>query len=516
MTAPPLIPGYEHARVLGEGGCATVHLYRERTEQMQRDVAVKVLRDLGLEEVTRRLFTTEAQSMATLGGHPNIVQVFRVDKTPAGERYIVMQFYANGDLATAARGRRFAVAEALEIGVRIASAVETAHQAGILHRDIKPANVLVDEYGQPGLTDFGIAGRIATIGLDDSGLSVPWAAPEVVHGGDASTVTDVYSLAASVWQLLVGRSPFADPDGRDNSVESITHRVLTMPAPATGRGDVPPSLERLLSTGLAKSPAARPQSAATFANGLRAVQREIGLLETPLVVVERRSDATTVAPRPPTPPAGHTYLTARRDPQGSSRTAPPLFDDPGFAADLRVPTAVRAGPRPDPRPRPPVTPETALRPVPPTPIPEPAAAAARRLPIVLAGAAAVLLAVVVGVVIMWGGPTDEPTAPLVSATRDPGVQDAGVLGANVPPGVPTVKAERVDAATVRFSWAYSAQLDSDTFTWRTQDGAAGGAVNEPVVVVPAVAGASSCVQVKVVRADGSNAATDWSPAGCLG
>lgn len=520
MIAVPYIPGYEHLRVLGEGGCATVHLYREQTEQMQRDVAVKVLRDLGIEDVTQRLFLTEAQSMATLGGHPNIVQVFRVDKTPAGERYIAMQYYPNGDLATAARERPLDVAAALEIGVRIASAVETAHQAGILHRDIKPANVLVDEYGQPGLTDFGIAGRIATIGQDDSGLSLLWAAPEVVRGDNGSMVTDVYSLAATVWQLLVGRSPFAEPAGREDTVEAITHRVLAVPAPPTGRGDVPASLERLLARGMAKNPADRPHSAEAFANELRAVQRGAGLLQTPLVVGPRRAGAAPGAPKSPEPPVGHTYLRPPSAPAphlpSSTRLRQPSM--PAFA-DAGSWPAEPAGGRPlaMARPRSPIAPVTALRPVatPPAPDPEPAAPP-RRLPMVLTGAAAVVVAGVVGIVIMSGGGSGDPgpTSP-VSSTRDVGVQDAGVLGANIPPGTPTVAAVRVDVATVRFSWTYSAQLDSDTFTWRTQDGSAGGAVDEPAVTVPVAAGVPPCVQVKVVRADGSNGTTDWSPAGCL-
>lgn len=85
-------------------------------------------------------------------------------------------------------------------------------------------------------------------------------------------------------------------------------------------------------------------------------------------------------------------------------------------------------------------------------------------------------------------------------------------GANVPPGVPAITAERLDATTVRFTWTYSARLDSDTFAWRTRDGATSGTSATATVDLPAAAGL--CVQVKVVRADGGNATTDWSPEGC--
>jgi serine/threonine protein kinase len=502
MTAgPPVIPGYEFVELLGKGGCATVYRYRERSEQYQRDVAVKVLRDLGLGDVTSKLFVTEAQSMALLGDHPNIVQVFKVDVTPAGERYIVMQYYPNGDLASAVHARPFGVDRALDVGVRIAGAVQTAHQAEILHRDIKPANILTDKYGNPGLTDFGIAGRIATIGEDASGLSVAWAAPEVVRGADASVVTDVYSLVATVWQLLVGRSPFSDARGVDNSMEAITNRVLTMPPPPTGRPDVPQSLERLLAAGLAKDPRARPQTAMAFADGLQAVARELRLRETPLDVVQD-GDLTTVRPRQSPPSTGGTRVRV------PSQARPVLPREVYHAArEVYQP----------PRPSAPPAAVTAVRQVQPQPEAAVVALRPRRLLLVLAGAAAAIAAVVTGLVIITSGPPepDAPTQP--SATRDVGPQDAGVPGADVPPGVPAITAGRIDDATVRFSWTYSARLDSDTFAWRTQSGGgANGTADTPTVDIPAAAGSTICLQVKVVRADGSNATTDWSPAGCSG
>ena len=537
-TAPPVIPGYEHVRHLGTGGCATVWHYRERTEQMERDVAIKVLHDLGMGDVSRRLFLGEVRAMARLGSHPNIVQVFRADATPAGEPYIVMQFYPNSDLASIARARPFSVAEALEIGVRLAGAVETAHDAGILHRDIKPANVLADEFGQPGLTDFGIAGRIATIGQDDSGLSVPWAAPEVVRGGTASIVTDVYSLAATVWQLLVGRSPFSDPLGRNDSVDAITHRVLTTSAPPTGRRDVPRSLELALADGLAKNPADRPPTAADLARRLQDVERDLGLSVT-RIVVRRQADSTTVTPAPSSRPEGHTRLSAPprvdtvrrlRSPgphPGQSTPGQPVPGQPSSGQSTPGPFVrpVTPGPPAPMQPAPlrePARPAaqpaaaTALREVAPAPEPVVVPPPQRRLPLVLAGAAAVVVAVVVGVVIMTSGPPNQGAAgEQPTVTRDVGVQDAGVPGVNVPPGVPTITPERLDDATVRFTWTYSARLDSDTFAWRIQDGAAGTAATA-TVDLPVPVGEATCLQVKVVRADGGNATTDWSPAGCSG
>ena len=152
-----------------------------------------------------------------------------------------MKYYPPPNLAVRSRAERMSVEEVLRTGIQLASAVETAHRAGIIHRDIKPANVLVSQYGQPGLTDFGIAGRggHAEDVDEDVGVSVPWSPPEVLYGqsnGDARS--DVYSLAATLWHLLVGRSPFEQPGG-DNSAYALMPRIRAVPVPPTGRADVP-------------------------------------------------------------------------------------------------------------------------------------------------------------------------------------------------------------------------------------------------------------------------------------
>ena len=145
--------------------------------------------------------------MAQLADHPYIVQVFRSEQTADGGAYLVMKYYPPPNLAVRSRAERMSVEEVLRTGIQLASAVETAHRAGIIHRDIKPANVLVSQYGQPGLTDFGIAGRggHAEDVDEDVGVSVPWSPPEVLYGqSNGDSRSDVYSLAATLWHLLVG------------------------------------------------------------------------------------------------------------------------------------------------------------------------------------------------------------------------------------------------------------------------------------------------------------------------
>ena len=205
-AAPPDIPGLVYVQPVGSGGYADVFLYEQQMPRM--NVAVKVLKGEGLTPAIRRQFADEADTMAQLADHPYIVQVFRADTSGDGRPYLVMKYYPPPNMAMRARSQRFTVEEVLRIGIQLASAVETAHRAGIVHRDIKPANVLVSQYGAPGLTDFGIAGQLghrAGLGsdanggdddADDVGVSVPWSPPEVLYGqsnGDPRSDTSTRS-----------------------------------------------------------------------------------------------------------------------------------------------------------------------------------------------------------------------------------------------------------------------------------------------------------------------------------
>ncbi len=311
-TGAPQLPGLVYVQPLGSGGYADVYLYEQQSPRMP--VAVKVLRSEGLTDALRRQFAEEADTMAALGDHPYIVQIFRGGTSADGRPYLVMKYYPPPNLARRARLTPLTVDEVLRTGIQLASAVETAHQAGIVHRDIKPANVLVSSYGAPGLTDFGIAGRGADTSLlnrlptgdaeesAEVGVSVPWAPPEVLYVQNDGTSPqqlaergDVYSLAATLWQLLVGRSPFEVPGG-DNSAYALMPRIRTQPVPSTGRPDVPQSLERILAQSMAKDPALRPGSALELARLLQGVEQELQLARTPIVVLDDRGGATTGAP----------------------------------------------------------------------------------------------------------------------------------------------------------------------------------------------------------------------------
>ncbi|HEY3016180.1 MAG TPA: serine/threonine-protein kinase [Nocardioides sp.] len=286
MTGPAL-PGFTYLDRLGTGGFAEVFLYEQ--EWPRRKVAVKVVRpDVPLTEREKALFTSEANSMAQLADHPYIVTVISagiLGPADGSRPYLVLRYCPPPDLGVRVRSTPLTVPDALATGIKLASAIETAHRAGILHRDIKPSNVLVTTYGEPALTDFGIAGRIHEVDADrEVRISFPWSSPELLDGrSNGSVSSDVYSLGATIWNLLVGRSPFAQPQG-DNSARALSVRILHQAPPLTQRRDVPPAFDRLLQQCLAKDPAHRPSTALELARGMQQIEAQLGFARTPIAV----------------------------------------------------------------------------------------------------------------------------------------------------------------------------------------------------------------------------------------
>jgi serine/threonine protein kinase len=146
--------GFASADEIGRGGFGIV--FRCHQTALDRIVAVKVLTAELDEDRTR--FLREQRAMGSLTGHPNIVGVLQVGETTSGYPYLVMQYHRRGSLHERIRRLgRLPLEEVLRVGVKMAGALETAHRQEILHRDVKPANILMTNYGEPALSDFGIA-----------------------------------------------------------------------------------------------------------------------------------------------------------------------------------------------------------------------------------------------------------------------------------------------------------------------------------------------------------------------
>jgi serine/threonine protein kinase len=282
-SKPPQLSGFTYVRPLGGGGFADVFLFDQNMPR--RKTAVKVLLDGFVDDSVRRMFRAEADIMAELGAHPSILTVYEAGLSADGRPYIVMEFCPEG-LGKSWRKRPMAVADVLHIGVKLASALETAHRHRftILHRDIKPSNILITEYGSPVLSDFGIATSLSSDSANDIlAMSVPWSAPEVISEKTSGTVaSEVWSLGATLYSLLAGRSPFEIADSSKNSRDQLKSRIQKANYTPIGRSDIPESVERVLLKSMAKDPSDRYPSMLEFALELNELQSELGLRTTPL------------------------------------------------------------------------------------------------------------------------------------------------------------------------------------------------------------------------------------------
>ncbi len=287
-TTPPQIPGFTFVEPIGEGGFADVLLYEQRLPS--RRVAVKVLRK-GTDAQGLEMFYAEANVMAQLSSHPSIMPIYQAD-VANGRPYLVMEYCPGPHLANRLRTERIPVPEVLETAVKVASAVETAHRAGILHRDIKPHNILTNAYGSPLLTDFGISSSVGSADHANYAMSIPWSAPEVLADQPyAGVASDVFSLAATVYSLLAGRSPFEVP-GAANDHATLINRIERQQPGRILRSDVPESLSTALLRAMAKRPEDRPQSAMAFARTLQEIEIELHRSPTRLEVLDASVGAT--------------------------------------------------------------------------------------------------------------------------------------------------------------------------------------------------------------------------------
>ncbi|MFD4959702.1 serine/threonine-protein kinase [Microbacterium sp. NPDC058389] len=282
-SAPPIVPGLAYIRPLGSGGFADVFLYEQ--DMPRRNVAVKVMPSDVRDPELRRMFNAEADVLAHLSAHPSIVTVYQASISADGRPYIVMEF-CPGSLSQRYRVERMPVDEVLAIGVRMASALESAHRAGLIHRDVKPSNILITTFGTPVLADFGISASLQRkSGGEVLAMSIPWSAPEVVAEQTSGTVaSEVWSLGATVYSLLAGHSPFERRERGQNTKDLLRRRIARATYVEIPRHDVPVALQTMLATAMNRDPARRYDSARAFGEALRSVQAELGLSPTPLEI----------------------------------------------------------------------------------------------------------------------------------------------------------------------------------------------------------------------------------------
>jgi serine/threonine protein kinase len=271
-AAPPatLAGGrYVLGALLGEGASKRVYLGHD--QRLDRAVAIARVDTGGLDQSGRLRIEREAQAMARLGDHPNIVTVHDVLEE-GGAIYIVTQYMSGGDLArriVESPGGRLAVGEAVAIAIQICRALEHAQGRGVIHRDLKPANVWLAGDGTAKLGDFGLALALDRSRLTADGMivgTVAYMPPEQALGRPRDGRSDLYALGATLYEMVTGRPPFLGED----MIAVLSQHIHTPPvAPGWLNPAIPQPLERLILDLLAKDPEARPAGAAAVRGRLQ-------------------------------------------------------------------------------------------------------------------------------------------------------------------------------------------------------------------------------------------------------
>jgi serine/threonine-protein kinase PknK len=336
------VPGCVGAEEIGTGGYGRV--YRAHQPAFNRTVAVKVLHGRLDDADTLRRFQRECQAIGAVAGHPNIVEVHDAGGTPSGHPYIVMPYLRRGSLAQRlAREGPIPWPQAVAITIKLCGALHSAHQASVLHRDIKPENILISDYGEPLLADFGIAHQLgsAMFTTTAAALTPAHGAPELMSDGKPSVASDIYSLASTLHTLIRGKPPFSRRG--EESVFPMLARIATEPPPDLRRHGSPDEITRIVEQAMAKNPQSRPATARAFGKALQQGQARLHLPVTDLPMAD--DDSPAGAPptvRTPPPPTVRTSAPGGPPPTPRTvRTPPPGAPGPFLPT---APAAPAAGP----------------------------------------------------------------------------------------------------------------------------------------------------------------------------
>ncbi len=271
-----------HFRILeklGEGGMGVV--YRAYDENLQREVALKVLRTDPREDGTGRArMRREALALAQLN-HPNIAIVYDFE-TEGDSDFVVLEYVSGESLAHLIRQKPLPLARLLALGAEISDAVEKAHSNGIIHCDLKPSNIVLTEDFHAKVLDFGLArlfrgmgdSSTAVTATGSSGGTLPYMAPEQLSG-TADVRSDVYAIGAVIYEMATGVRAFQQEHFAD-LVEAILHD--RPPLPSTLNQEIPPEVDAIIAKALAKSPVDRYQSAAELRDDLLRVSAGIPIV----------------------------------------------------------------------------------------------------------------------------------------------------------------------------------------------------------------------------------------------
>jgi serine/threonine protein kinase len=263
------IGNYQILKEIGRGGAGVI--YRARHRNSQRIVALK--RILSVHADSREMlarFRREAVIVASLP-HPNIVPIYELGETEDGLPFFTMKHAPGGTLLEAAQTLRHDPRRSVRLIAKVSRAMEYAHGEGVLHRDLKPGNILLDEHGEPLVSDFGLAKSLempTDLTRTLTSFGTPgFIAPEQAHGPakDLSSTADIYSIGAVLFYLLTGRPPFVG----ENAL-AVIKEAADKPAPKLGTlaPELGRDLEIICAKCLEREPEARYFSAGDLAEDL--------------------------------------------------------------------------------------------------------------------------------------------------------------------------------------------------------------------------------------------------------
>jgi serine/threonine protein kinase len=266
---------YRLTAKIGEGGMGVV--YRARDEELDREVAVKVLTAGMLNHLSKDHLLKEAQTASALN-HPNICTIYQIGRLDDGF-YLVMELVEGQPLSELARSKKLTTAAVTRYGVQIADALAHAHDRQIIHRDLKGANVLITHDGRVKVLDFGLACRLDRETVDaitrsqasyerDRSIvgTLPYLAPEVLTGEAGTYQSDIWALGVLLYEAVTGQLPFGGTTPFGLSAAILHEMPLPMPS------SVPPGLSAVISRCLAKDLKDRYQRASEIRSALETIQ----------------------------------------------------------------------------------------------------------------------------------------------------------------------------------------------------------------------------------------------------
>ena len=259
---------YRITRKLGQGGMGVV--YAAHDERLHRQVAIKMILDLGAEATARERFWREARAAAAVN-HPHVCQLYDVGETE-GQLYIVMELLEGESQAARLDRGPIDLPEALAMVLSVLDALDALHERAIVHRDLKPSNIFLTKFGVK-LLDFGLARPVVSDQLATAqDLTVPghvvgtpaYMAPEQISGQPSDARVDLFTVGIVLYEMIIGKSPFAGA-----TMVQTMHSILNDRPPVLTGSSTVDAVDRIIQRSLEKRPAARYQSARDMADDVR-------------------------------------------------------------------------------------------------------------------------------------------------------------------------------------------------------------------------------------------------------